>query len=413
MPVLPRRTALLAAILGAAVLLGAPAALAHDALDDRKQLIDSRIADLRRQIDQAKEEEGVLSADIDLASSEIETLEERIGALTETLARLESELAVHRERLARLEERYRDQTRRLEHLVREHARAQRQLEERLVELYQTGETDEVEILLRVESVGDLIEKLEYFEQIGVQDRRIAAELKRLKLEMRAARKKTAATKARVAEATAALAKKTAEQRAARQTLVSEESALEAARAEKRTLLTSVREERHGDEEDLEAMQAASAALAERIQAAQAAAAAETDSGRSDGGGSGGGDSTPSPSGFIWPVSGPVTSGFGMRWGRMHEGIDISAASGTPVRAAGSGRVIIAGWMGGYGNLVVIDHGRGLATAYAHLSSIWVGGGSVAQGQSVGAVGCTGHCFGSHLHFEVRVNGSAVDPLGYL
>ena len=124
------------------------------------------------------------------------------------------------------------------------------------------------------------------------------------------------------------------------------------------------------------------------------------------------DGTPSASGLIWPVGGPVTSGFGWRWGRMHEGIDIGVGYGTPVVASASGTVIHAGWMGGYGNLVVVDHGGGLSTAYAHLSSISASG-SVAQGQVVGYVGCTGHCFGAHLHFEVRVNGGAVDPLGYL
>jgi murein DD-endopeptidase MepM/ murein hydrolase activator NlpD len=97
---------------------------------------------------------------------------------------------------------------------------------------------------------------------------------------------------------------------------------------------------------------------------------------------------------------------------MHEGIDIGAGYGAPVRAVANGTVIHAGWMGGYGNLVVVDHGGGLSTAYAHLSSI-VAGGGVSQGQVVGYIGCTGHCFGPHLHFEVRVNGSAVDPLGYL
>ena len=114
------------------------------------------------------------------------------------------------------------------------------------------------------------------------------------------------------------------------------------------------------------------------------------------------------------MSGPVTSGFGWRWGRMHEGVDIGAGSGTPIVASASGTVIYAGWMGGYGNLVVIDHGGGIATAYAHQSSIAAGvGQAVAQGQVIGYIGCTGHCFGSHLHFEVRVNGAAVDPLGYL
>jgi murein DD-endopeptidase MepM/ murein hydrolase activator NlpD len=113
------------------------------------------------------------------------------------------------------------------------------------------------------------------------------------------------------------------------------------------------------------------------------------------------------------VNGTVTSGFGMRWGRMHEGIDIAAPTGTAIHAAAAGTIIFAGVMSGYGNIVVIDHGGGIATAYGHMSAIWAGGGSVSQGQSIGAVGCTGHCTGPHVHFEVRVNGSPVDPMGYL
>ena len=114
-----------------------------------------------------------------------------------------------------------------------------------------------------------------------------------------------------------------------------------------------------------------------------------------------------------PLDGPLGSPFGYRWGRMHEGIDISAPAGTTIRAVAAGTVIYAGWMGGYGNLTIVDHGNGLATAYAHQSAIYVGGGSVSQGTAIGAVGCTGSCTGNHLHFEVRVNGSAVDPMGYL
>ena len=89
-------------------------------------------------------------------------------------------------------------------------------------------------------------------------------------------------------------------------------------------------------------------------------------------------------------------------------------SGTAIKAAAGGTVIYAGVLGGYGNLTVIDHGNGLATAYGHQSSIGVANGaSVAQGQVIGYVGCTGYCFGAHLHFEVRVNGEPVNPLGYL
>ena len=99
---------------------------------------------------------------------------------------------------------------------------------------------------------------------------------------------------------------------------------------------------------------------------------------------------------------------------MHQGIDIGVPTGTPIHAAAAGTVIYCGWESGYGNLVVIDHGGNLATAYGHQSSIAVAcGQQVAQGDVIGYVGCTGHCTGPHLHFEVRINGAPVDPLGYL
>ncbi len=138
------------------------------------------------------------------------------------------------------------------------------------------------------------------------------------------------------------------------------------------------------------------------------------SGPAGGAESGGGDTTPSSSGLIWPVSGTVTSGFGYRWGRLHAGIDIAAPTGTAIRAADSGRVAIAGWVGGYGNYVCIQHGGSLSMCYGHMSSIGVSvGQSVSQGQVIGSSGNTGNSTGPHLHFEVRINGSPVDPMGYL
>jgi murein DD-endopeptidase MepM/ murein hydrolase activator NlpD len=117
--------------------------------------------------------------------------------------------------------------------------------------------------------------------------------------------------------------------------------------------------------------------------------------------------------MIWPVDGPISSPFGMRWGRLHAGIDISVPAGTPIRAADDGSVAMAAPTGGYGNYTCIDHGGGLSTCYAHQSRFAVTSGSVSQGQVIGYVGCTGSCYGDHLHFEVRVNGSPTDPLGYL
>ena len=140
---------------------------------------------------------------------------------------------------------------------------------------------------------------------------------------------------------------------------------------------------------------------------------EATSGRASRGGSVGGGAV-SAGGLIWPTSGRVTSEYGYRWGRMHQGIDIGAPTGTPIRAAKAGEVIMAGSQGGYGRTVVISHGGGFSTLYGHQSSIAVSdGASVERGQVIGYVGSTGNSTGPHLHFETRVNGSAQNPRRYL
>jgi murein DD-endopeptidase MepM/ murein hydrolase activator NlpD len=398
-----RRTCLIAALLGAFVILAVPSALAQSPTE-RKAYLDRKISGLRGEIEAAKRKEGVLSSEIEAASQRIEALGGDISALTALIAELEADLAVHRARLARLEARVEEQTRQIDHLQTQYTIAQKRLEERLVELYQNEETDAFEILLQVQSLADIVDQLEYFESIGRQDQALTDQIRTLRDEIRVKRAETRLTKVEVAKETEALEQKTAEQVAARTQLVAQQNALAAARANRRSMLASVRANRHEAQEDVQAMQAESARLAERIRAAAAS------SGGSGGGSSGSGTSS---SGFIWPVSGVVTSGFGMRWGRMHEGIDIAAPSGTGIRAAAAGRIIYTGYMGGYGNITIIDHGSGLSTAYAHQSSIYVGGGSVSQGTVIGAVGTTGNSTGPHLHFEVRVNGSPVDPMGYL
>jgi murein DD-endopeptidase MepM/ murein hydrolase activator NlpD len=164
---------------------------------------------------------------------------------------------------------------------------------------------------------------------------------------------------------------------------------------------SARETRQEYLDEVQALAAQSEELAAAIRSAQAGVGST-------------GTGVPSAAGFVWPVNGTVTSGYGPRWGRLHEGVDIAAPTGTPIWAAAAGTVIYAGWLGGYGNLVVVDHGNGLATAYGHASAILVAvGQSVSQGETIALVGSTGNSTGPHLHFEVRVNGIAVDPLLYL
>ena len=176
----------------------------------------------------------------------------------------------------------------------------------------------------------------------------------------------------------------------------------AVRDKKQSVLADTRAHRHDLEGDLRALEKEQARVLARIQAAQNPGAAPAGPIR-QGSGS-----------MIWPVNGTFTSPFGMRWGRLHAGIDLAAPEGTPIRAADSGRVIIAGWTGGYGNYTCISHSSSLSTCYGHQSRYATSvGANVSKGQVIGYVGNTGHSFGAHLHFEVRVNGSPVDPMGYL
>ncbi|MBW3605074.1 MAG: peptidoglycan DD-metalloendopeptidase family protein [Actinobacteria bacterium] len=122
----------------------------------------------------------------------------------------------------------------------------------------------------------------------------------------------------------------------------------------------------------------------------------------------------SSGGWTWPTPGTVTSGFGYRWGRLHAGIDIGASTGTPIYAARGGVVSYAGTMGGYGNIIVVDHGGGMTTRYAHQSQLGASvGQTVGAGARIGSVGSTGNSTGPHLHFEVRINDQPQNPMGYL
>lgn len=118
--------------------------------------------------------------------------------------------------------------------------------------------------------------------------------------------------------------------------------------------------------------------------------------------------------FSWPVTGRISSKYGMRWGSMHHGVDVAVPTGTPVRASAAGRVSFAGWNGGYGYLVTIDHGNRVETRYAHNSRIVVRVGQhVQRGDLIAYSGNTGRSTGPHVHFEIRQNGQSVDPMNYL
>jgi murein DD-endopeptidase MepM/ murein hydrolase activator NlpD len=385
---------------------------------DRKSSIDAKIAELERKIDSADRQEDVLSDEIAAVSVRIRSLEGEVAAASERVRVLESQLAASKNRLAALTQLFRLQTQKLGVLTEEQELAETRLNERLVEIYQSSDPTPVELVINATSFRDLLDQFDYLRSMGEQDKRIAGQVSAAREDVRVARLKTHSTRVEVERTTELIAERTERQRVERDRVLAAQQQLADVRAVKERSLASVQVSKRDYLHEVEGLQRASAALSARIQAAQRAAQAAAPSSSSSSSASAGASvvsaSAPSAAGMVWPVSGPVTSGFGWRWGRMHEGIDIGAPTGAPIRAVAAGTVIYAGWMSGYGQLVVVDHGGGLATAYAHMSSMAAGTGQgVAQGQVIGYVGCTGHCFGSHLHFEVRVNGAAVDPLRYL
>jgi murein DD-endopeptidase MepM/ murein hydrolase activator NlpD len=366
--------------------------------DPRKASVDARIAALNAKIANAHRAEGILSSQISRVTSQIRTLKGQVESASTRYYRLQVNLNLHQRKLDTLTRLFELETRRLVILRRQYAEAQARLNDRLVSIYESDNPDTLAVVLSSSSFTDLLDQLDYLSQIAAQDNRIAREVQGARDEMHRTRERTKKVRHGVAVETQAIAVRTSEQRAVRDRLVSSQQSLASARADKNRRLASVHENKAAYVKEVDGLLAQSAALGATIRAQS--------SGPTDG--------TPSASGLIWPVSGPVTSPFGMRWGRMHEGIDIGAASGTPIHASAGGTVIYAGWLGGYGNLVVIDHHNTLATAYAHQSAIATAlGASVSQGQVIGYVGSTGHSFGPHLHFEVRVNGAPVDPLAYL
>jgi murein DD-endopeptidase MepM/ murein hydrolase activator NlpD len=382
------RRLLLALLLSLLVLI--PASLSTPAKADRLQSLQQKIA-------AAQAEEARLSSDIGSLESQIRDLEREVGGVSVRLETLERDLVLQQEKLNRVLRLFRFQTQQLDFLRRQYNVSVRRLNLRLIALYEGEEQSPLDVFLSSGSISDALEHIDYVHDIGAQDARISNQVGDAKDQMHSAREKTKVTKAKVETVTRTIAARTAEVRAEKERLLISEKGLSQAKGNKRERLAAVRQSKAEYLHEVAGIQAANAQVTATIQSA----------------GSSSYDATPSSSGLIWPVSGPVVSGFGLRWGRMHTGIDIAVGYGTPIHAAASGTVIFAGWMGGYGNFVIVDHGGGLSTAYAHQSSIAVGGGAVSQGQVLGYVGCTGHCFGPHLHFEVRINGSPVDPLGYL
>ena len=384
-PFAHRRPALLAlvgALMVASALwvAGAPASDLQSKLDQKKA-----------QLAHTKERAGVLSTTIQRVGDHLDQLRGQVASLRNRQATVQDQLARARAELKR------DKAR-LELLRARLKRALSVLRQRLVEIYESDQPDTMTVILNSKGFDDLLNRYEYLRRVQNQDSSIAGRVRGLRNQARDTVDRVRAERDQIAAKEAQLERMQA-------TLAARQGDLVDARAQDQQLLSKVQDTQQrleGDVSDIQGQIQAQLAAAQAAQAAPAAPAGPVQ-----------GESS---SGFIWPVNGPITSPFcePRPWEACHPGIDIGVPSGTPIHAAAAGTVAIAGPESGYGNYTCIDHGGGLSSCYAHQESISVSvGQQVSQGQVIGISDCTGLCFGAHLHFEVRVNGSVVDPLGYL
>jgi len=288
------------------------------------------------------------------------------------------------------------------------------LRRRLVDAYERGDLGYVNVLLASTSFSDFVERWEDIRYLIVANQKTVRERRAAERDVARGRRELDGERVRLDESM----RRQQQARYHLAALASERTQLAAAaEAQRRTVAVEVTQ--------LENLSAAQEAQLERfiqerqrIEAARRAAEAEA---RRRAAQLAGQELPPSavdggPSAFAWPASGPITDPFGMRlhpvthqW-RMHNGLDIGAPMGATITASAAGKIIYAGWEGGYGNTIIIDHGGAASTLYGHCSQLFVSDGQdVAQGQAIGAVGSTGVSTGPHLHFEIRINGVAVDP----
>jgi murein DD-endopeptidase MepM/ murein hydrolase activator NlpD len=318
---------------------------------------------------------------------------------------VQADLDRKRAELSKLQGQLREERRRLVRLRKRLAEARAALAARLVELYQSDRPDLVTVVLSAKGFADLIERADFMARISEQDRSIVNLVRDAKADAIATAHRLDALEQRQQAVTARILERRQEITAVKQDLIGTRVGYDGTRADKQNALTHVRADRHQLEGNLSDLKAQQAKIARTLQQSQGSLPAGP---IKRGGGT-----------LIWPVNGPITSPFCERraWESCHPGIDIGVPSGTPIRAAAAGRVALLqseAASGGYGNFTCIQHTGAMATCYAHQSAFRVSlGQHVGQGQVIGISGCTGRCFGPHLHFEVRINGAVTNPLNYL
>ncbi len=360
-----------------------------------KSEIDQSIKEKKQELAKGQQEELKLG-------NEIGNLQTRIGDTQEEIDDLSVDIAAAQNKIDATEKK-------LDKKKAELDKSIDGLNNRLRNMYKSGTIGFIDVILSSGDVSELLSNLEMVKKIYAGDQDIVESLQKEYAEIEKDQKELNAMKAELDSKKSSLAEK-------EDALVADKATVEAKKAE-------VKESNATLQADMEELQAQSAAIERELQAAYAAQQAQQTSSSGGGGSTNTGNTggpTYSGGSMTWPVpsSHNITSPFGFRIHpisgdtKFHNGIDISCGTGAAIVSANSGTVFYAGWLGGYGNTVIVDHGGGISTLYAHNSAIYVSPGQkVSRGQSIAGAGSTGASTGTHLHFEVRVNGSPVNPQG--
>ena len=348
--------------------------------------LEDQLADLQRQAEeqQAKTNE---------ASAKVENVSERLRQIQEELRVATAEYKDVKGQLDSVEDKISDNTELLEKTEADLKVKNKKLQQRVRDIYINGQISYVDVLFGAKDFADLMTRMDVLKRIIKHDYDLIMKVKE--------------EKATVENTRAQLEKDKAEAEVLVTDAQAKKAKVEDKESEQQVLLDQAIYDRDTSERMYEEIMAASQEVANMIRRSQMSSAGY--SGAPAGAG-----------GMIWPISGPITSEFGWRThpifgtARFHSGLDIGGDYGMPIYAAASGTVIYAGWISGYGNAVIIDHGGGVTTLYGHNDSLNVSEGeNVAQGQVIAMCGSTGNSTGPHCHFEVRENGEPVSPYGYL
>jgi len=358
------------------------------------------LARTRDKITAAKQQKATLGDQIATLDGKLTAIDDELARLGDQIGVVEQQLTTTRAKLEILQEQLRLKRLELKAAEQELAVEQDNFETRVAIAYKTDDLTYIDVVLASTSFEDLVSRMDLVRDLIGGNDQLVGGLETTR-DAVAYEKRTIAEKEHgVHQVVDDLQAQSDQLAALRAAQAAQKAASFAMRTQKNTRLAAVEGDLKLLEQQEDQLLAESRALSGVING-------------SAGGGVGTGD-------MMWPVSGPIVSPFGYRihpilgYRKLHTGIDFGVGYGTPIKAADAGAVIYATWMSGYGNVIIIDHGGGISTLYAHQSSLAVGNGAlVTRGQVVGYVGSTGFSTGPHLHFEVRINGTPVDPLGYL